>query len=703
MSRAKTPADGGESRQNLSPPRPIAPRGDLRTMVTDHIQGRCLDLLAEAESRRRTAFREGRWLEYGETIRAHLRQAYGDMPFGAHGAFLRVRPVTTYDLGYCRVENVLFDSFPGWEVNASVFVPAGVGPFPAVVIPVGHSGKQFDNYQIPARAYASLGFLAVLFDPPGQASEKQTGNDHFVDGVRTFLTGHSSNRYFILDALRCIDYLETRDDADLSRGVGMTGVSGGGHTTLYSALFDDRITCQGPSCCINRMADHPVGDLYSSCPEGKWSGRVAAGVDELDLLLAGIPVPSLYMAGKRDEVFQIEWSRALAGEAAEAFAAAGVGERFAFYEDESGHAYTLDQVRRFTAWMNRWMLEEPERPVPELDVADFPSMPYDQLRCYPAPEENIYTLNRAIARQQGQDRPARRTAEELLAAVIRVVGEPGRVESWRESEPFQVWSQTSREVLAETEGLEIPATWLEPMDGFRQPDGPVVVFVDDSGRRGALESWAPPARLSRMLDRDSDLIYPSMLVPDLPGWGDTTPALAPYAMAGWGSMDRLTAYMSCTMGDGILAVRTRVAAALVRHLVESRGVEARRVVLAGRGLGGAVALMAAASLGYQLRGVATWSGLVSFQCLAEAAEYAWPAAAFLPDVLAHFDLPDLIRDLDMPVAVLNPLDALCQPTGIPQAQATLSPLPATAVLMPGCTEPEALSQLQELIESTPGR
>ncbi|MBT3343760.1 MAG: hypothetical protein HN712_03660 [Gemmatimonadetes bacterium] len=679
------------------PPRPIPTARDLRTMVTDHLQHRCLALLESAEGRRHDAFETGHWAAHSEAVRQHVREAFGDMPFGARGAPLNLQPVSSFDLGHCRVENVLFDSFRGWQVNGSVFVPPGDGPFPAVVIPVGHSGKQFENYQVPAQAFASLGFVAIAFDPPGQASEKQQGNDHFVDGVRTFLTGHSANRYFILDALRCIDYLETRADVDMSRGVGMTGVSGGGHTTLFSTLFDDRITCQGPSCCVNRMADHPVGDLYSPCPEAKWSGRIAAGVDELDVLLAGIPTPTLYMAGERDEVFRIEWSRVLAHEAATCFSQAGVADRFQFFEDVSGHAYTLAQVRQFTAWMNRWILGEADRVVPELDPADFPMMPYDQLKCHPAAEQNIFTLNRAIAQQQVASHAVHRTPEALRAAVTEVVGSPGLASAWEMSASFQVWSQTSREVLVTAEGLDMPATWLEPMPEYARDDGPVLVLIDDAGRRAALESWNAPARLSRMLERDTDLVFPTMLVPDLPGWGDTTPALVPYAMAGWGSMDRLTAYLSCTMGDGILAIRTRCAVAIIDHLIQARGIEPGRIVMIGRGLGGPVALMAGALCSHPLRAVATWSGLVSFLSLAEADEYDWPAAGFLPDVLAQFDLPDLVRGLDCPVAVLNPLDAMSRPLSAPAAEQALGGVGESVVIAASCDDADAVLRLQELI------
>jgi cephalosporin-C deacetylase-like acetyl esterase len=102
-------------------------------------------------------------------------------------------------------------------------------------VPVGHSGKQFESYQIPAQVFAMCGYAALTFDPPGQAGEKKPGNDHFRDGVRCYMTGATSQRFFVMDALRAVDYLATRRDVDMRRGVGMTGVSGGGFTTLYAS------------------------------------------------------------------------------------------------------------------------------------------------------------------------------------------------------------------------------------------------------------------------------------------------------------------------------------------------------------------------------------------------------------------------------------------------------------------------------------
>ena len=680
-------------------PVPLPARGDLRTELTRHLASRAVDRLERREQEREWLLADGFWREMGDEVRDHVRAAFGPMPFGDAGAPVDARPVSRHETRHCGIENVLFDSFPGWQVNASVFVPHGAGPFPAVVLPVGHSGKQHAPYQIPAQAFASLGYLAVLFDPPGQDSEKQPGNDHFADGVRTYLTGYSSNRYFVLDALRCIDYLATRSDVDLSRGVAMSGVSGGGHTTLFATLLDRRIVCQGPSCCLSRMADHPVGDLYAPCPEGLWWNRIGAGVDEVDLLLAGMPTPTLLMAGRRDEVFRIEWSRRLAALCASAFAAARRDKRFAFFEDDSGHDYTLRQVRRFAAWMNRWLLGQRDRTVPELDPADFPMIPRERLRCHPSPVENMYTLNADLARRQAARLPERLDAPALAAAVREVTGAPGGAARWSTGEPFQLWSQDYREALAvTTDGLSMPASALRPRPPARA--GALVIYVDDRGRQAALQRNGLAARLSAMFERTPGAVLPELAVADLPGWGESRPALAPYAAAGWGGMDRILSYLACAIGDGLLAVRTRALAELVRAVASERA--GRPLALIGRGLGGVAALLAAALLrdpaaagpeAGRVNVVAALDFPARFLDLATEPDYRWPAAAFLPNALRHLDLPLVARSLAVDHLLLgNPLDARRRPLSAAAAAETFGDL-GTGVLLPECAEADVEANL----------
>ena len=147
--------------------KPIAPSIDLRDMLRQHIITRALEYMHAAEERRTQALSNGNIASYRQTIRNAVHGFYGELPFGPHST----RPVTTlvssFDKNGYRLENVLFDSFPGWQVNATVYVPLDYSPpFPAVVIPVGHSGKQFNNYQLPAQffsGHAAPSFYCGLF------------------------------------------------------------------------------------------------------------------------------------------------------------------------------------------------------------------------------------------------------------------------------------------------------------------------------------------------------------------------------------------------------------------------------------------------------------------------------------------------------------------------------------------------------------
>lgn len=277
-------------------------------MLRQHIVARSLKCMAQSATRRKAALTGGDVAAYRQVVCTAVRGFYGTLPAGQEASSPQVIPVSAFAHDGFRIENVLFDSFPGWQVNATVYIPTGYKPlFPAVVVPVGHSGKQrFKNYQLPCQLFARCGFIAICFDPPGQASEKQPGNDHFNDGVRDYLLGETSSRYFVADALRCIDYLATRKDVDLSHGVAMTGVSGGGTTTTLAVNLDNRISVIGPSCCVTPLADLDITQCYGGCPETHMWRRYAEGIDEIDLLCAAAPVPCLLMAGELDEVFHID-------------------------------------------------------------------------------------------------------------------------------------------------------------------------------------------------------------------------------------------------------------------------------------------------------------------------------------------------------------------------------------------------------------
>ncbi|MGC9349421.1 MAG: acetylxylan esterase [Anaerolineae bacterium] len=646
-------------------PSPVPSELDLRDMLRQHIMARGLAAMEAAAARRDAALTNGEIPAYRSAIREAVRGFYGTLPVGDDSAPVDATPVSHFDKDGYRLENVLFESFPGWQVNATVYVPLDYEPpFPAVVIGVGHSGKQFESYQLPAQLFARSGYLAVVFDPPGQASEKQPGNDHFRDGVRCYLVGETSSRYFVADALRCIDYLETREDVDLSRGVAMTGVSGGGTTTTLATLLDDRITVAGPSCCVTPLADLDITQCYAGCPETHMWERYAKGIDEVDLLCAAVPKPLLLMAGRRDEVFHIEDTQRLARQVQRFYDESGYAARFEFFVDQGGHGYTLAQARRFVRFMNRWLLKQPDRPQPDLPDETFALDPYAELQCHPRLDVNMRSLALDRARELAatRDRDARRirSAARTMAGIDSTVPAPEAVAG----KPFQVWTHNWQQLLLRPEpGIELPATMLSPV----AERSAALLHLDDRHRTRLLYRNGPLARAVDFLQRDRPGF--AALTVDLRGWGDTAPAMYPYEMASWGGIDRYLAYATAALGDPVLSMRIRDALAALAYLRTRPEVVPEAVVVSGCGLAGIVALHVAAIDG-DVRGAVVWDCPVSFQALLEAEDPIWPAETFWPNVLLHYDLPELVAALPCPVRVLNPLDG----TGAPLSDEAIAEL-----------------------------
>ncbi|MHB9035408.1 MAG: alpha/beta hydrolase [Armatimonadota bacterium] len=635
---------------------PVRPSVDLRDMLRQHIIERALRCTKWAKDRRRQLLNAGDVQEYCHDVKKVVDQFYGQLPVARNGAELQVTRISSFEKDGFRVENVLFDSFPGWQVNGSVYVPTNFEPpFPAVVFPADHSGKQYPTNQLPAQVLARSGYLTIAFDPPGADGEKQPGNDHFVDGVRSYLVGETSSRYFVTDAMRCIDYLESRDDVDISFGVAMTGVSGGGFTTMLCALLDDRIAAIGVSCCVSSAEDLYVTQCYAGCPETHMWGRYTMGVDDVDLLCAGYPKPTLVMAGIHDEVFRAADTERLAEEVKAFYTAGNAEERFEFLADNVGHCYTIDQARYFAGFLNRWLLDDPDREVPEILCGNLAMIAGEELSCHPDTGVNM----RSITLQRANELEKKRaiSVEAVRKAAVEIVRHDitASMPECATGKTFRVFSHFYQQLLLRPEmGIEMPATFLYAVD---TPTSAVLHF-DPLGRNRLLESHGLLAGAVNFLDQVHKGF--AVLSVDLRGWGDSHPATYPYELAFWGSSDRWLAYMSAALGDGLMSMRIRDALASLAYLRSRPEIDPNRIVITGCGLGGVVALHTAMIDG-RVGGVVIWDSLLSFKAILEKEDCAWPADAFMPNVLLRYDLPELTATLPCPVHVLNPLDGAGQP------------------------------------------
>lgn len=110
---------------------------------------------------------------YVQAVRGKIRESFGPFP---EKTPLNARVTNVVERDAYKIENVLFESRPGFLVSANLYIPKGRRfPLPGVVGSCGHSanGKAIDTYQSFCQGLARLGYVVLIFDPIGQGERMQ--------------------------------------------------------------------------------------------------------------------------------------------------------------------------------------------------------------------------------------------------------------------------------------------------------------------------------------------------------------------------------------------------------------------------------------------------------------------------------------------------------------------------------------------------
>lgn len=135
------------------------------------------------------------------------------------------------------VENVAFESVPGFWVTGNLYLPADFdGKIPGILNPHGHWGNARLTEPIQRRcaAQARMGAAAFAYDMVGYGESTQCEHRRFqVQRIQTY------------NSMRAIDFLLSLGFVDEDR-LGFTGASGGGTQTFLLGAIDDRIDLSIP-------------------------------------------------------------------------------------------------------------------------------------------------------------------------------------------------------------------------------------------------------------------------------------------------------------------------------------------------------------------------------------------------------------------------------------------------------------------------
>jgi uncharacterized protein len=139
------------------------------------------------------------------------------------------------------VENVYFESFPGFFVTGNVYRPINVTGKPAGILRVhghGYAPRFADDFQRHCAAMSSMGAIVFGYDMVGKSESNQVPHC-FPDAVIALQTWNS---------MRAVDFLLSLG-ADSSR-IGITGESGGGTQSYLAAALDPRIALSMPGVIV---------------------------------------------------------------------------------------------------------------------------------------------------------------------------------------------------------------------------------------------------------------------------------------------------------------------------------------------------------------------------------------------------------------------------------------------------------------------
>ncbi|NQT11606.1 MAG: acetylxylan esterase [Planctomycetes bacterium] len=276
----------------------------------------------------------------------------------------------TLDRGDYVVEKVHFQCVPGAYVIGNLYRPAkSTERLPAVLYLCGHSkGKVNAPYQANPRWFGQHGYVALVLDPI-QLGESQ-GFHHGTYREERWdwpSRGYTPAGTEVWNAMRALDYLETRPDVDADR-MGVTGLSGGGVISWCLGAADERVKVVVPVCQSGSI-EHVVTDRATDghCDCAFWINYYRWCWPDLGALIA--PRSFLIASGSEDVLWRPYGYRDVAHRIRHQYAALGADEHFGLVEDWTPHGYTPKLRRAIFTWFNTHLKNDPT-PVTD-DVTDF--------------------------------------------------------------------------------------------------------------------------------------------------------------------------------------------------------------------------------------------------------------------------------------------------------------------------------------------
>lgn len=416
-------------------------------------------------------------------LRHNLKHSLGLQQFPWPPNLQPQRTGTLQQEGF-RIEKIVYQTFPGSQVPALLYVPNDLEqPAPAIILYIGHwwpYSKADPDQQAVCINLARMGFVVLTWDPFGQGERGISSRDHRRDTA--LLVGISEQGYAEYETQCALTYLSSRSEVDSER-IGMTGASGGGYNTWVTAVLDERIKVVVPVVGTSEFYEQiwstrflAWGDCVDHCHHVAGLVRYA---NNNEFLAAIAPRPLCMIAAHDDHDFPADGVMTIYEYGRDLYESFGAPEKISVFVDTTaGHGYQVKKREVAYGWFVRWLMNKGVgSPLAEPPTETLPP-DSPELRCFPA----------------GKNQPAGPGMTQVVTAAIQKLPVPvpppdleivfGKLPSSGQlTTAFRQAPDNSRRVqrleFVSENGITIPAFLVKPETAALKG---VIVGVDDRGK-----------------------------------------------------------------------------------------------------------------------------------------------------------------------------------------------------------------------------
>lgn len=382
------------------------------------------------------------------------------------------------------IKKIVFSLHKDHWVPALVYIPSEYKTFlPGVLLPAGHCIQGKFGYNELAVLYAKNGYVAITYDFVGQgerAFKDKTGfiyafasTAHNIVGIPMTLYGYNLNWFQMFESIAAVDVLLSTGIVDATR-IGITGGSGGGINSFYTAAFDRRISALAPAASVHSFYDR----IYMDDCEQSFFDHIEKGLDFSDVISFLIAPRPIFIVANLYDIWSIDGTKYTYETAKRFYHMHNAEKNLKMNIYKRQHGYDRKQQTDVLLWFNKIFKNGKEFvPYEKIEKSCFPSE--KELCVLPEKKQQSFYLKNPLSILAKNVKPASKPDNSYIQNITEQLADfVNKKFYWEIIDRYPVGNREHlRIVYSPEKGILLPAEIVRS-----EKPSKIVIFLDETLR-----------------------------------------------------------------------------------------------------------------------------------------------------------------------------------------------------------------------------